>query len=294
MNRTPQSKRFWRILGPILIYFGIQFVGQMIVQTVVLATHMQDLVGMMQSAQTESYPEVVATLSVKLMEWMMEYQSLISGFLALCTIPLPAFLFWRDRKMERAVQLPVNKVAPLKKYIWILLFGAAFCVEMNVVMVMSGLAMKDVSFLNVSKALYSESLGVMLVCQGLIVPIAEEWMFRGVLYRRCREQMKFWGAAFSVSLLFAFIHGSVTQMAYTLILGIFLAYVYEKFGSLKAPMFLHILVNSISIVLTKKELLLWLCSDFMRMAVCVVGSAFIGALAFVEIRKIEEKPEITV
>lgn len=294
MNRTPQSKRFWRILGPILIYFGIQFVGQMIVQTVVLATHMQDLVEMMQSAQTESYPEVVATLSVKLMEWMMEYQSLISGFLALCTIPLPAFLFWRDRKMERAVQLPVNKVAPLKKYIWILLFGAAFCVGMNVVMVMSGLAMKDVSFLNVSKALYSESLGVMLVCQGLIVPIAEEWMFRGVLYRRCREQMKFWGAAFSVSLLFAFIHGSVTQMAYTLILGIFLAYVYEKFGSLKAPMVLHILVNSISIVLTKKELLLWLCSDFMRMAVCVVGSAFIGALAFVEIRKIEEKPEITV
>lgn len=294
MNRTPQSKRFWRILGPILIYFGIQFVGQMIVQTVVLATHRQDLVEMMQSAQTESYPEVVATLSVKLMEWMMEYQSLISGFLALCTIPLPAFLFWRDRKMERAVQLPVNKVAPLKKYIWILLFGAAFCVGMNVVMVMSGLAMKDVSFLNVSKALYSESLGVMLVCQGLIVPIAEEWMFRGVLYRRCREQMKFWGAAFSVSLLFAFIHGSVTQMAYTLILGIFLAYVYEKFGSLKAPMFLHILVNSISIVLTKKELLLWLCSDFMRMAVCVVGCAFIGALAFVEIRKIEEKPEITV
>jgi len=294
MNRTPQSKRFWRILGPILIYFGIQFVGQMIVQTVVLATHMQDLVEMMQSAQTESYPEVVATLSVKLMEWMMEYQSLISGFLALCTIPLPAFLFWRDRKMERAVQLPVNKVAPLKKNIWILLFGAAFCVGMNVVMVMSGLAMKDVSFLNVSKALYSESLGVMLVCQGLIVPIAEEWMFRGVLYRRCREQMKFWGAAFSVSLLFAFIHGSVTQMAYTLILGIFLAYVYEKFGSLKAPMFLHILVNSISIVLTKKELLLWLCSDFMRMAVCVVGCAFIGALAFVEIRKIEEKPEITV
>lgn len=294
MNRTPQSKRFWRILGPILIYFGIQFVGQMIVQTVVLATHIQDLVEMMQSAQTESYPEVVATLSVKLMEWMMEYQSLISGFLALCTIPLPAFLFWRDRKMERAVQLPVNKVAPLKKYIWILLFGAAFCVGMNVVMVMSGLAMKDVSFLNVSKALYSESLGVMLVCQGLIVPIAEEWMFRGVLYRRCREQMKFWGAAFSVSLLFAFIHGSVTQMAYTLILGIFLAYVYEKFGSLKAPMFLHILVNSISIVLTKKELLLWLCSDFMRMAVCVVGCAFIGALAFVEIRKIEEKPEITV
>lgn len=294
MNRTPQSKRFWRILGPILIYFGIQFVGQMIVQTVVLATHMQDLVGMMQSAQTESYPEVVATLSVKLMEWMMEYQSLISGFLALCTIPLPAFLFWRDRKMERAVQLPVNKMAPLKKYTWILLFGAAFCVGMNVVMVMSGLAMKDVSFLNVSKALYSESLGVMLVCQGLIVPIAEEWMFRGVLYRRCREQMKFWGAAFSVSLLFAFIHGSVTQMAYTLILGIFLAYVYEKFGSLKAPMFLHILVNSISIVLTKKELLLWLCSDFMRMAVCVVGCAFIGALAFVEIHKIEEKPEITV
>ena len=106
--------------------------------------------------------------------------------------------------------------------------------------------------------------------------------------------MKFWGAAFSVSLFFAFVHGSVTQIAYTLILGIFLAYIYEKFGSLKAPIFLHILVNSISIVLTKKELLIWLCSDFMRMAVCVIGCAFIGAVAYVEIRKIDEKPEVFV
>lgn len=291
MNRTPQSKRFWRILGPILIYFGIQFVAQLIVQMVIMILNAPEIFGIMQSVQSETYMDAVAELTVKLMEIMLKYQSLISGFIALCTIPMTAFLFSRDRKMERNVQLPVNKRAPLKQYLWILLFGSAFCLGMNVMVAMSGLAMKDVSFITASKNLYSEGIAVLLICQGILVPIGEELMFRGVLYRRCREQMGFWSSAFSVACFFAFVHGTVTQLLYTLVLGLFLAYFYEKFGSLRAAVFLHILVNAVSIVITKTGALMWLCSDLMRMGVCVVGCAFIGAVAFVEIRKIDEKPE---
>lgn len=294
MNRTPQSKRFWRILGPILIYWGIQFLAQIIVQTMIMITHMQEVLGVMESLNSETYMDLVAQLSVTLTKIMLQYQSQISAFIALCTIPLAAFLFSRDRKMEKDGQLLVNKKAPWVQYIWVLIFGIVFCLGGNVLLAMSGLAMKDTSYITASAAIYSESMAVLLLCQGIVVPIAEELMFRGVLFKRCREQMSFWGAAFSVSCFFAFVHGTVTQLMYTLILGIFLAYVYEKLGSLKAPVLLHILVNVVSIVATKTGVLVWLCSSVMRMAVCIIGCAFIGAIAFVKIQKIDEKPEIHV
>lgn len=294
MNRTPQSRRFWRILGPVMIYWGIQFMAQLIVQMIVMMLNTEKIVSIMQSSTTENIMEKTVEMSALLVQLMMEHQSLISAFVAACTIPIAAFFFSRDRKMEKAAQIPVNKKAPYTQYIWILLFGTAFCFGMNVIIIMSGLAMKDTTFISSSEVIYSEGIVVMLLCQGVIVPIAEELMFRGVLFKRCREQMRFFGAAFSVSCFFAFIHGSVTQLAYTLILGMFLAYFYEKFGSLKAAVFLHMLVNVISIVITKTGVLVWICSDLMRMAVCVVVCAFIGAAAFVKIQRIEEKPEIHV
>ena len=77
---------------------------------------------------------------------------------------------------------------------------------------------------------------------------------------------------------FAFVHGTVTQVLYTLVLGLFLAYFYEKFGSLRAAVVLHMLVNIISVLITKTGALVWLCSEFMRMGICIVGCAFIGRL----------------
>lgn len=294
MNKNPQTNRFWRILGPILGYFGIQFLAQFFVQMGIMMAHIQEIAAVMQGADAMTYSEMMTELTVKLAGWMVEYQGLIAGFVALFTLPLPFFLYRRDRKLEQALKLPVNKKAPMKKYGWILLFGVAFGLASNVLIVMSGLAMKDTSYLNVSKTLYSQGMGVMLLCQGILVPLTEEWMFRGVLYRRCREQMPFWSAAFSVSLLFAFMHGSITQLTYTLVLGLFLAYVYEKFGSLKAPILLHMVLNCLSVVITKENILLWICSDMMRMSVSVIICAFLGALAFVEIRKLQEKPDVVI
>lgn len=294
MNRSPQSRRFWRIFGPILGYWGILIVAQLIVAMVIAVLNAADIVDVAVHATEENLVKKVAELSVKLTKIQMEHQSLISAFIALCTVPMAAFLFVGDRKIEKTSQLPVHQKAPILQYIWIVLFGAAFCLGMNMIIVMSGLATRDVSYLANSAVVYSEGIAVMLICQGLIVPIAEELMFRGVLFKRSREQMSFWNAAFSVSLLFALVHGTFTQFTYTLVLGLFFVYFYEKFESLKAPVLLHIMVNAVSIVITKSGVLKWLCSDFMRMAVCVVGCAFIGAVAFVRIQKIEKKTEIQV
>lgn len=283
MNRTPQSRRFWRILGPILLYWLIQFVAQIIVQMAVMMLHVDEIAEIIQSTSSETYLELVAGLTVKMEELMARHQGVIAGFIAICTLPLTAFLFHRDQKRE----IRRNNGVQAVKYLWILLFGAAFCLGMNVLTVMSGLAMQDTAYLSASADLYTESLAVLLVCQGIVVPVAEEMMFRGVLYRRCREQMQFWPAAFAVSCLFAFTHSSVTQLLYTFVLALFLSYFYEKFGSFRAPVLLHIVVNVVSVTVTKTAVLNWICADFLRMSICVVACAFAAASAFVMIMKIK-------
>lgn len=294
MNRSPQSRRFWRIFGPILGYWGIQIITQFVIVIMIIVLNAAEVARVIATVSEENAVEKIAELTMDMTQILMENQSLAAAFTALCILPFAAFFFTKDRKAEKKAQLPIQKQAPSVQYIWILLFGAAFCLGLNVIIAMSGLAARDVSYITNSAVLYSEGIIVMLICQGIIVPVSEELMFRGVLFKRCREQMSFWNAAFSVSLLFALIHGTLTQLFYTLALGLFLAYFYEKFGSLKAPVLLHIMANVVSVVLTKTRLLMWICSDFMRMAVCIVGCAFAGAVAFVRIQKIERKTEIQV
>ena len=105
--------------------------------------------------------------------------------------------------------------------------------------------------------------------------------------------MGFLPAALSISILFGFSHGNLVQFLYAMGLGMLLAYVCEKYGSLKAPILLHVTANLTSLIITETGLLDWLCTAFLRLAVAVVSCAFLGAVMFVLIQRIDEKPEGT-
>ena len=51
--------------------------------------------------------------------------------------------------------------------------------------------------------------------------------------------------------------------------------------------------NLTSLIITETGLLDWLCTAFLRLAVAVVSCAFLGAVMFVLIQRIDEKPEGT-
>lgn len=80
-------------------------------------------------------------------------------------------------------------------------------------------------------------------------------MFRGVLYQRYRETRGFYYAAIWSALFFSVTHTNTVQMIYTFLLGILLCYIYEKFGSMKAPIMLHVVLNLGSLSLQISEYL---------------------------------------
>jgi len=89
--------------------------------------------------------------------------------------------------------------------------------------------------------------GGMLLLGGLAAPFAEELFFRGVLFRLLR---RYWGVAAGVivsSLLFGLSHVFVEVMPGTVLLGIVMALLYQRSGSLWVPMTFHAVYNSASL-----------------------------------------------
>jgi hypothetical protein len=83
----------------------------------------------------------------------------------------------------------------------------------------------------------------------IVAPIAEEVFFRGVVFNAwLREGGRRW-AFIGSSALFAIIHLSLVSIVPIFVLGLALAWVYDRTGSLLAPIVMHAVVNGISVAL---------------------------------------------
>lgn len=90
---------------------------------------------------------------------------------------------------------------------------------------------------------------LVIVAVVILAPIAEEVFFRGVVFNAwLREGGRRW-AFFGSSALFAVIHLSVVSLLPIFLLGLALAWVYHRTGSLLAPIVMHATVNGISVAL---------------------------------------------
>lgn len=99
------------------------------------------------------------------------------------------------------------------------------------------------------------ALTMVLAC--VIGPIAEELLFRGVLYSAVRKRTS-WVVAMLVSgALFALIHTNPLGFVPIMGLGCLLAYLYERTGSLAGPLTVHITHNTLlmSLAMTVRQLM---------------------------------------
>ena len=90
---------------------------------------------------------------------------------------------------------------------------------------------------------------VMLLFVGAIVPIAEELFFRGLIYGWLRRRVSVWLAAGVSGLGFAVLHGIWWLIPALFLLGVTLALIYERSGSIWASVVTHGLFNSLTTVL---------------------------------------------
>ena len=148
------------------------------------------------------------------------------------------------------------------------------------------------SYQTTMEAFYSSPLPLQIIVLGILVPVNEELVFRGLLFKRLRERATYMQAALYSAVVFGLMHVNMVQMLYGFILGMMLAYLYEKYGSVKAPIAAHMAMNLLSVLATEYKLLDWLMEDKMRMGIVTVACAFVASTMFVLVQRIEEKPDV--
>lgn len=85
----------------------------------------------------------------------------------------------------------------------------------------------------------------------IAAPITEETLFRGLLFGALRSRTPFWVAAALSGILFGSVHltsGDVAVAGLLSFLGVILAWLYERTGSLGPPIVLHMVNNGIAII----------------------------------------------
>lgn len=95
----------------------------------------------------------------------------------------------------------------------------------------------------------ASSLLIHLVATAIIPGILEEMVFRGYILQALRP----YGDGFAVvvsALLFGLLHGNVLQIPFALIVGLVCGYVVVQTGNIWTSMVLHILNNTMAVVLT--------------------------------------------
>ena len=184
-------------------------------------------------------------------------------------IIIMGLLFYLDSKQIRWEGEAISTVSVAV----LVLIGVAACIGVNILFDLIGLkTLRAEDAETVTKALYSDTLWLQILVVGIAAPIAEEFLFRGILYRRMRTWLGVVPSAVAALGIFAAAHGNWLQACYAILLGAILIWAYEHFAKLIAPILIHMSANLVSVCAQQST---WFGTFLQKYAVvcCVFGLA---------------------
>ncbi len=279
MQQRTHGQRLWRLISPIVVKMAVAFVVESIA-ILIYAVFVRP-----ETVQAAVSQEELLQKAVELTNGLLNYATEISAVAAFCTIPILVRMFHNDRKQEQKNGIEQPKRVAFGKYILIVGVSIPAALGINNILLLSNLSEMSQSYQRASELLYTPSLSVQILCLGMIIPIMEELLFRGLIFKRLRESMPMVSAVIYSALFFGLYHGNLVQMIYGTICGLLLAYTYEKFGSLKAPILMHMIMNIVACVVTELNGFTWMLEQPMRMGVITVLCALMASGIFVLIKE---------
>lgn len=144
-------------------------------------------------------------------------------------------LCWKKRGNDR------------KQILYLLMAGISASILLNHFLLISGLYQMFPSVFQIQERIYTSPFWLQILGSGLMIPLAEELVYRGILYENMKEYLGVRTAAVWSALIFGIMHGNVIQGIYAGLMGLVLAWVYETCGFFLAPVMVHIAANISSV-----------------------------------------------
>lgn len=122
-------------------------------------------------------------------------------------------------------------------------FAVCLAMGTNILLLLTGFTESSQTYSEVAARQYGVAFLTGLLIYGLLTPLAEEIVFRGLIYNRMKRYFPIGMSVIVCGVLFGAYHGNLVQAVYGIIMGIAMTYCYEKYGSFAAPVLFHSLAN---------------------------------------------------
>lgn len=229
----PSLQKAWEVLFPCLLYYLTYSAIYLILAF---------LLNVMQNSLGEGYEQ-----------WLTAHTATISGVAGgLCKVlgilPLVPMLRRElaDRKTSEGRRLSVCRhglTEWVKRAFTTVLLAFSASLSLNILLTLTGFTDSSQTYQEVAERQYGVAFGIGIILYGVIAPLAEEVVFRGMIYNRLR---RFYGPVIAVivsGIFFGVFHGNLVQSVYGACVGILIAYVYERQGSFFFPVLFHAVAN---------------------------------------------------
>lgn len=220
----------WEILYPLLAYWAVEM---LVVQLLFYILNRKMYLPGVTQRQMRVYINAAATIAV----W-----------------PLLAYLYRKSAPRDISFVVTRRKEKRIRREgILIAAYGAAMALGINILFAGLGMAGFSDRYQEVAASQYSVALPVGLVIYGILTPFTEELIFRGVIYNRTKKYFPVALAVFLNAIVFGCYHGNLVQIVYAFIMGLVMAFLYEHYGHLAAPVIFHASANLLVYLAAKSD-----------------------------------------
>ena len=181
------------------------------------------------------------------------------------------------RRMTEDRKLLHIKGEPVQSYVLTAAATVGAVIGLNMLMELLGLTARAADYQAVAKSQYAAHFLLGLVVYGVVTPIAEEILFRGILYPCLGKMMKPMPALLMAALFFGMYHGNSIQGIYGFAMGMLILYALEYFGDFRAAVAVHMGANLLAYILTKTGLA---AGGIVCWPVCLAGLALAAGSIF--------------
>ena len=221
----------------ILVWPILFEIGQFLIVAILTLVFMQKQVDQMKLVYpTETEQQIIERvnqldLSVPLNDYMESHLIYVVLINAFVFVPILMHQYGKT-KQKRKQKLTFSP--------FLILSPIAFCLLFHIPLIGMGVRYE------VTNTSY---FWILVMSEGIVGPILEEYLFRGVVYQKLKALYSTKNAMIFCTILFALFHDNLLQIVFALLLGTILILLYEKYQDIKVPILFHSIVNLVSLLL---------------------------------------------
>lgn len=220
MSRRVSAGAVWGCFWPLIVYNILQ-----VASTAVLIAAAQ-LLGLLQGYENN-----------------LSLAGILLG--AVFSLQLFGWLYGRDERQRRSrLGWEERPIITEGQIFLVVIASAALALFCNNILGLLPLREISESYGETSDVIYGGSIWLQIASAGFAAPVAEEMLMRGLLYGRLKELAG--SARIAIVLdaaVFGIFHGNIVQGIYAFAMGLFFAWLVERYRTVMVPAFAHIAAN---------------------------------------------------